>query len=349
MIVREVLSEEKEEYNKVVSHPLQSWEWGEFKILTGAKVIRLGVFDTSSVTKKMVQGFQVDIHPVPGLPFKIIYFPRGPMPDEMNLNALIKLAKRENAAYIKMEPNVAHACREENISGFTDIKKFLADNNCVDGKPIFTKYTFVLDLAQGVDSILKNMKPKTRYNIRVAQKHEVKVVEDNSDKGLETFIKLFFETTNRQKFYGHTPDYYRKMKKALDGSGIYHLLLSSYQDQVLSADIFFTFNGTLYYPYGASTREHREVMSTYQLFWQAINLGIESKCTKFDMWGALGPNPDPKDPWYGFHRFKEGFGAQLCEFVGTYDLLINPPIYKMLSFADDWRWKWLRLRKNLPF
>ena len=52
MLVREVSEKEKEKFNTAVSHPLQSWEWGEFKKKTGKKVIRLGVFDPSAKPKK---------------------------------------------------------------------------------------------------------------------------------------------------------------------------------------------------------------------------------------------------------------------------------------------------------
>ena len=349
MIIREILPEEQIEFNKVVAHPLQSWQWGNFKSETGVKAIRLGVFSVEGDKSKLVQGWQLFVHQIPGLAKKIIYFPRGPMPDKQMLQTLKKMAEKENAVFVKLEPNVGQPHISLSTSAFADIKNFLQDHGCVSGKPLFTKYTFILDLDRPAQEILAGMKPKTRYNIRIAQKHQVQVVEDNSDQALEEFIKLLTETTNRQKFYGHGPDYYRKMKNAFDNSGIFHLLLSKYQGQTLAADIFFTFNKVLYYPYGASTRQHREVMASYGLFWNAINLGLENKCTKFDMWGSPGPDPNPKDAWYGFHHFKEGFGSQLYEFVGTYDLPVNPQLYKVVTLGNELRWKFLRLKKILPF
>ena len=62
----------------------------------------------------------------------------------------------------------------------------------------------------------------------------------------------------------------------------------------------------------------------------AKNSGLK----KFDMWGALGPNPDTKDPWYGFHRFKEGYGRKLIEFIGSYDFVINKKIYLVLQINE---------------
>jgi lipid II:glycine glycyltransferase (peptidoglycan interpeptide bridge formation enzyme) len=80
--------------------------------------------------------------------------------------------------------------------------------------------------------------------------------------------------------------------------------------------------------------------------WQAMLFGKNQGCHTFDLWGSLGPNPKKSDPWYGFHRFKKGYGGKLVEFIGSFDLVINKPLYKLYNIADSLRWKWLKL-KNL--
>ena len=63
------------------------------------------------------------------------------------------------------------------------------------------------------------------------------------------------------------------------------------------------------------------------------------------MWGAVAPNTPSSDPWYGFHRFKEGYGGKLVSFIGAYDLVINPALYKIFLASDKFRWFILRLSK----
>ncbi|MBU3979240.1 peptidoglycan bridge formation glycyltransferase FemA/FemB family protein, partial [Patescibacteria group bacterium] len=81
--------------------------------------------------------------------------------------------------------------------------------------------------------------------------------------------------------------------------------------------------------------------------WEAIRFGKKLGLKKFDMWGALGPNPNPKDPWYGFHNFKEKYAPRYVEFIGSYDLVINPLLYQLYKFADRLRWFYLKLKKAL--
>ncbi len=338
MIIRPVLVEEKEQFNTLVNHPLQSWEWGEFREKTGRKVIRLGLFDKKAIKA----GYQVTLHPLPRIPYNIIYFPKGPMPDKKLIDALVSLGQKEKAILIKLEPNVL--ADEKNSK--PEIWKNLGLR---PGEPIFTKHTFHLDLTKSDDELMSLMKSKTRYNLRLSQRHGVKVVEDNSDKAFKAYLQLMEKTTKRQGFYAHTSDYHQKMWEVLKPSGMVHLLTAKYKEEILVTWILFKFKDVLYYPYGWSTREHQNVMASYAMMWEAIQFGKKQGCKLFDLWGTPGPDPSPKDPWFGFHRFKVGFGAKVVEFVGTYDLVIDYRLYPLYNLGNTMRWKLLRLKAKLPF
>ncbi|NMA29760.1 MAG: peptidoglycan bridge formation glycyltransferase FemA/FemB family protein, partial [Candidatus Pacebacteria bacterium] len=215
-----------------------------------------------------------------------------------------------------------------------------------EGRSLFTRFTFYLDLNLSEEELLAKMTSKTRYNTRLAMKKGVKVFEDSSEQGLEDYLKILEETTKRQAFYAHSPEYFRQMWQIFKGSNIMHILKASYENQILVVWVLFVFNNVLYYPYGASSSKHRELMASNLMMWEAIRFGQKQKCQSFDMWGALGPNPDPKDPWFGFHRFKRSYGGQLIEHIGTYDLVYNYPIYKIYNLAENWRWKFLRFKKK---
>jgi len=341
MLIREIRPEEKNVFNQKAVHPLQSWEWGEFRKKTGVKVERLGFFENGKLEKTL----QLTFHQVPILNRQIAYYPKGFQPDADQIAALQQLAKKHNSIFIKMEPNVCQKIDEKEKNDKTI--KFLEKYQIEKGKALFTKYSFQLDLTPSEDELMAGMASKTRYNTRLAAKKGVKVFEDSSDQGLEDYLKILKETTTRQGFYAHTPDYFRKMWKEMRDSGMAHIFKATYENQVLVVWIVFVFNGVLYYPYGASRSIHRELMASNLMMWEVIKFGKKQGCNLFDMWGSLGPNPDPKDPWYGFHRFKKGYGGDLVEFVGTFDLVQDYPIYKVYNLANNLRWKVLRLKKKL--
>lgn len=341
MLIRPLRIEEKEEYNKIVHHPLQSWEWGDFRKATGTTVERIGFFDKG----KLQKGFQVTFHKLPKIGKTAGYLPKAFMPDEDQIGALRQLGKENNALFIKMEPNISQKVGVP--SAHQHIVKFLEENDAVPGRPLFTKHTFILDLSKTEEELFANLSNKTRYNINLAVKKGVTIYENSTEDGMETYLKILAETTKRQGFYAHSPEYFRTMWKTLSGSGMIKIFQAVYDNQVLVSWVMFVFNGVLYYPYGASSRESRDVMASNLMMWEMIRYGKKIGCNKFDMWGSLGENPDPKDPWFGFHRFKKGYGGELNEFIGTFDLITDFALYKPFRLVENLRWKLLRLRAKL--
>lgn len=341
MLIREILPQEQALFNQVVKHPLQSYQWGEFRKQTGVQVERLGFF----VNGEIKQALQVTFHKLPIINRFVGYFPKGDAPDDNQMAALQQLAKKYNALYIKMEPNVKKPLdqKPDDNPHIKALKKFQIE----EGRALFTKYTFELDLTLSEEILMSKQSSKTRYNIKLASKKGVQIVEDSSERGLEDYLKILAETTKRQGFYAHTPDYFRKLWATLKDSGMMHIFKAVYENKVLVVWIVFVFNGVLYYPYGASSIVHREVMASNLMMWEVIRFGQAQACKSFDMWGSLGPEPDPKNPWYGFHRFKKGYGGELVEFIGSYDLVNDYPMYKLYILAEDLRWKFLRLKKEI--
>lgn len=344
MDIRAITPEQREAYNAVVHHPLQSYEWGEFREKTGVKVIRRGIFEKN----KLVAGFQLTIHQIPKTPFTIGYLPKSELPTKDIIAALQEIGKDENCIFIQLEPNAIKAINGEDTTEST--WKYRKLGLQIAAHPLFTKFTFILDLSKSEEELLKDMHQKARYNIKVAKKHNVEVQEDNSQKAFAAYWNLTEETTTRQKFYTHTKKYHELQwetfphitgKNALSS----HLFTAKYDGKILTTLLFFIFRDTLYYPYGASSNEHRNVMHSNLAMWEGIRMGQKLGLKKFDMWGALGPNPDPKDSWSGFHNFKEKFGPDHIEFLGSYDLIINPLLYQSYKVADKLRWLYLRLKK----
>ena len=339
MIIKDITPEEKKDFDEVVNHPLQTYEWGEFREQTGVKTIRRGSFDAD----KLISGFQLTIHKIPKTSFTIGYLPKGEEPTPEILDKLYKIGKQENCIFIQLEPNIIKSQTEYKIQN----TKYKIQKSA---HPLFTKFTFILDLTKSEEELLKAMHPKARYNIKVAQKHNVIVEEDNSDEAFEAYLKLTKETTNRQGFFAHTEKYHRQQWATLshkieENQLSSHLFVAKYNGKILTAWILFVFKDTLYYPYGASSSENREVMSSNLVMWEAIKFGKKLGLKKFDMWGALGENPDKKDSWYGFHNFKQRYGPDHVEFVGSYDLVINPIMYQLYKGADKLRWFLLKIKK----
>lgn len=297
-----------------MAHPLQTKEWGEFRSEWGNEVVRL-------------KNCSVIFSKVPHTKFAIGTVIRGPKPNKEIIKELKKLGAEKKAIFIKLEPNVLFDPK---------LARQLETWGLVPGRRLFTPTSFWIDLTKSEDELLESFHHKTRYNIRLAQRQGVEVIEDNSDKAFERYLELTFETAKRQGFYAHTEKYHRLMWKYLKPAGIAHLLVAKYKKQIITTWILFTWRDFLYYPYGASTDKYKEVMANNLMMWEAIKFGKKLGLTTFDLWG--------REEGKGFTKFKEGYNPKIVDFIGTWDLIVNEPLYFLYQIAEKIRWFILRLR-----
>jgi lipid II:glycine glycyltransferase (peptidoglycan interpeptide bridge formation enzyme) len=316
------------------SHPLQSKAWREFRKAWGNEILE---------TKYGI----ITSHKIPLISFKIGIFEKGPQPTQEMLADLKKVGRENNLLFIKLEPNVAAKVGEKLQTDGNKLRRLLEENGAVPGKTLFTPTTFWIDLTKSEEELMKSFSSKTRYNIRLAERKGVKVTEDNSERAFEKYLNLTFETTKRQGFYAHTPRYHKLMWKHLrpqltsmmlksEGRSIAHLLTAKYKGEMITTWILFAYKDFLYYPYGASTDKYKEVMANNLMMWEAIRFGKKLGLKTFDLWG--------REPGKGFTKFKEGYNPAVVEMLGTWDLVINQPLYKIYRLLETTRWKILRAK-----
>ena len=304
------------QFNENAQHPLQSWEWGEVRKQTGIQVVRIGEFEQNTLQAV----FTMTIHKIPRTSFEIGYIPRSVLPSDKLLTFLSNYGKENHLLFIKFEPYDSVSIKSQ----LPNLKR--------SPHPLFPVWTQILDLTPTEDTLLSNMKSKTRYNIRYAMRKGVIVREQSDDQGFEVFADLYFKTTSRQEYRGHDRSYHQIVWNGLKNK--YAKILIAYNNYIpLAAYELFIFKDRLYYPYGGSSAEHRDLMGSNLLMWEAIKLGKKLGAKTFDMWGSLPQNYDRNGKWSGFTRFKEGYGTQFVPFVGSYDLVINPILYRIYNIA----------------
>jgi peptidoglycan pentaglycine glycine transferase (the first glycine) len=78
----------------------------------------------------------------------------------------------------------------------------------------------------------------------------------------------------------------------------------------------------VWYVYGASSNERRNLQASHLLQWEMIRWAKGLGCRVYDFRGVSGDLSE-ENPLYGLYRFKEGFGAKLETYVGEFDLPIR--------------------------
>jgi len=286
---------------KVIEHGgsiLQSWNWGKFNESLGQKVHRF------SGDNFICQAIETEMP----LNKKYLYCPRGPLGD--TAAALVDLKKFEQdreLVFARIEPQ--HAVNLPRA-----VKDIQPTNN------------WLLSLEKTEEELLISMRPKTRYNINLAQRKGV-TVRVGEEKDLLTVWQLFLETARRNQIRLHPQNYYFQMWQALAPDQM-KILIAEYQGQTLAAMILTLFADQATYLHGGSSVAMKEAMAPYVLHWEAIRLAKNLNMKTYDF-GGIAPGSDDKHLWSGISRFKKGFGGFEVIYAGAFDLIYSPIWYNI--------------------
>ncbi len=304
-------------------HVLQSHAWGEFKRALGWRPARLALERDGRV----VGLGQFLVYKTPLIPGSLMYCAKGPwLPweDEEAVRAFFggvrAFARRSGVHTVKIEPEVREG-RAATRALLSEIgfRKFRWDLNF--------KTTMLVDLGRSGENLLAGMKGKTRYNVRLASRKGVRVVEDGSPEAFWRFWRMFEGTSERNGFairrpFGYQSAAWRAMRKA----GRAHLFFAEHEGEPLAAMIVYVQGRKLWYMLGASSNERRNLMPTHLLQWEVMRWAKRRGVDLYDM--VAVPPPDELDnedhPLHGVYKFKAGFGGEVTDFLGCMDMRVGP-------------------------
>jgi len=334
-------------WNEIVSslpgaHFLQAREWADVKQSVGWTREEItwteGEDEVSGAAQLLIRSMRL-LRVGPRV--SLGYIPRGPMIDWNNeaqrirvLKTLETKARQRGLIFIKIDPDVTLDIGKNatsNSSGSFPVIQLVNELNERGWKyspeQIQFKNTMLLDLSGSEEEWLARMKQKTRYNLRLAIKNEVKVRKARLED-LPMLYHMYVETADRDGFIIRPEAYYLEVWTKFINAGLAEGLIAEFDGTILAGLIFFYLGSRAWYVYGMSTNKFREKMPNYLLQWEAMRSAREKGCLVYDLWGA--PDTlDASDPMFGVYRFKEGLGAELVRTIGAWDYPVRPLLYFM--------------------
>lgn len=340
-ILRQQLVTNEREWNDAskqipYAHVLQSWAWGEIKARHGWSPQRIVFSENNSVCAVA----QILRRPLPRTPFGVLYVPKGPALDFENaelfarvLSELENIARRQRAIFMKIDPDIR---ADQNTADVLQQRGWR-----VSDEQIQFHNTVTLDLMRSEAEILAAMKPKWRYNIRLAERKGVQVEHGTADD-LKLFYEMYAETSARDGFLIRSFEYYRDVWETMLRAGqakiflarLHHssTALHSAPNDAIAGIILFFFGKRAWYFYGASRNAQRDLMPNHLLQWEAMRWAKQQGCAEYDFWGA--PNSmNENDSMYGVYKFKMGFGGQFVERIPAHDFVVNSALYWAYAVA----------------
>lgn len=269
------------------------------------------------------------IRRVTKLPYTMMYCCRGPVCDlddkdtmKELFDAAKKLAKKNKSYVIKIDPDVP-----SSNTDFSDFMKSCGFKSKEGGKgfeAIQPRYVFRLNVeGKTEDDLMAGFHQKWRYNIRLAYRKGVEIKICGKEM-IPAFHELMLVTGVRDGFVTRNEEYFANM---LDNLGEHcRLYMAFYEGKPIAGTLAIWYGDKVWYLYGASSNEYRNLMPNYALQWEMIRWAVEKNCRIYDFRGVPGLVPEDH-PLYGLVRFKQGFGGEYTEFVSEMDYVQKKFIY----------------------
>jgi peptidoglycan pentaglycine glycine transferase (the first glycine) len=168
------------------------------------------------------------------------------------------------------------------------------------------------------------MKPKGRYNVSVARRHGVAVIEDCTEQGLDDFLAIRDDTARRQGLKRRSRRYFADMRREFGPRA--QLFFAELAGRRLATALVLRFADRATYLYGGSLDDKREVMAPYLLHHEIMNRMAAAGCTCYDLWGTSPPE-QPAHAWAAISAFKRKFGGAEIAHVPTLDHIYDRAAY----------------------
>ncbi len=299
---------------------MQDLRWGLVKSDWITKAVYLEENDN------IIASMTILLKKVPIFNSYLLYSPKGPVCDITNIDKVTKLVKeadilaREYKAYVlKFDPECIFSESLKKLYIDNKFKVTLDIHNIIQ-----PRYNMVLDIKdKKEEDLLKQFARKTRYNIKVAIRNDVTIRYSRDEEDLKTFYELYKTTTIRDKIGRRPYEYFQKMLEAFTENEI-RIYIAEHEEDKLASAIAINYGKKIFYIYGASSNEKRNLMPNYLMQWEMIKWGIENKCNKYDFGGVFEFTNEN-----GLYKFKSGFCKKegATKYIGEIDKVYKPVIY----------------------
>ncbi len=307
----------------VGSH-LQTSLWGKVKEKLGWEAIRIILIEQ----ERILCGAQLLIRKyIPGI--SICYITRGPIirHDHLGListllDQIIQYCRKKKITYLAIQPPVAgdYIIPYLEKYGFQPSELELAPTASI-----------LIDLSMSEDQLLKGMKRQTRQNVRRSDKEGI-VIRVGSERDIQTFYKIHYETSNRQGFLAYEEAYLHQLWDTFNPGGHIALIFTEYLGEVVSGLLLIGVGGTVCAKLLGWSGKFAELRPNDGLFWGAIQWSKSNGYHYFDFegiaragalaWNSKGELPDEYRQTPDF--MKIGYGGQVTIFPIAYDFVYNP-------------------------
>lgn len=310
--------------------PLQMAAWAEAKAPFGWTSARVLADGGSGPI-----GAQVLLRRLGPGPYALGYLPRGPVATSLDAASLEAFthALRDFAAGRRL----THLSADPGLPG-TEHHALFEAAGWQPTDPLQLTSTQIIDLGRSEEALWSDVYKSSRRYANGARKKGC-YVEECDEAALPVFYDILVGTALRSGFIPRAIEAYAAVYRAFARQGHARILIGHLPDgTAVSSKMILHSGGRASQLYGGLSDEGGEARAGHFFEWEAIIRSKAAGARVFDMWGRSTR---------GIAHFKQGFGGQVVEYGGTFDLVVNAPVHAAYRHSRRAWVRWARRRRGL--
>ena len=301
---------------------LQSWDFYEFHLSRGKKVVRRLVLDDAGTVVGAYAGVVETAKRG-----RYMAIAGGPIMDWENAELV-----RAVFADIR-EQGLATGCVFARVRPQLELSDFslgLMGELGLRRAPMYlsVEYAGVLDLGKTEEEILAGASQGLRRKLRKALKSDVEVVADASDEAIAEFCRLEKLHAERQKYVAFSGEFLRKQFEAFRKGGEVLIYTARYNGEVLAQNFMIFYGAEASYHYGVSSALGTKYSAAPLLHLEAMREARRRGCVRYNLWGIVG-REETEHRFYGVSEFKRSFGCDELRYTPAHDMVLKSAKYRV--------------------
>ena len=331
-----IVAENKEQWDGFVSslpeaNFLQSWDFYEFHLMRGKKVVRKLVLDGTKIIGAYAGVIETAKRG------KYLAIAGGPLidwGDQKIVKAVFDDIKAEGnragCVFVRVRPQLPLSEKSLSLMKKLGLQK----------APMYlsVEYAGILDLSKTEEEILAGASQGFRRKLRKAEKNEIEIVASSDEVAIEDFCKLEKLHAERQKYVAFSSDFLRKQFEAFRNGGEVLIYTAKKDGEILAQNFMIFYGPEASYHYGVSSVLGTKYSAAPLLHLAAMKEARERGCIRYNLWGIVGIK-ETSHRFYGVSEFKRSFGCEELKYTPAHDMILKPLKYQVTKIVENARKK----------
>ena len=327
-----ITAENREQWDKfVTSHKeanfLQSWDFYEFHLARGKKIVRRILVDEkgkisaayAGVVETAKRGWYLAIAGGPIMDWQ----------DKATVKKIFadirEMGEANKCVFVRVRPQLELSDKSLKLMRELGLKK----------APMYlsVEYAGIIDLRKSEAEVLAGASQGFRRKLRKAEKADI-IVETSSDPEIvKTFYKLEVKHAKRQGFVAFTEDFLTKQFAAFAKNGEVLMYTAKKDGEILAQNFMIFYGPEASYHYGVSSDLGTKYSAAPLLHIKAMEEARERGMERYNLWGIVGVD-EKEHRFYGVSEFKRSFGCEELKYTPAHDLILKPLAYQKNKIVE---------------